>query len=73
MNRRMRTRMSGGVRGGRLAAALLLDFTSPLSAHILLSEAGLEVQTFTAQDLAREAEIARLGLSTRDFLFFCQK
>ena len=25
MNRRMRTRMSGGVRGGRLAAALLLD------------------------------------------------
>jgi hypothetical protein len=26
MNRRMRTRMSGGVRGGRLAAALLLDY-----------------------------------------------
>jgi hypothetical protein len=26
MNRRMRTRMSGGVRGGRLAATLLLDF-----------------------------------------------
>jgi len=42
MNRRMRTRMSGGVRGGRLAAALLLD-SSPLSVHILLSEAGLDV------------------------------
>jgi len=26
MNRRMRTRMSGGVRGGRLAATLLLDY-----------------------------------------------
>jgi hypothetical protein len=26
MNRRMRTRMSGGVRGRRLAAAFLLDY-----------------------------------------------
>ncbi len=36
MNRRMRTRMSGGVRGGRLTAALLLDFNQVYMVQILL-------------------------------------